>query len=102
MSEVRTPPERLADLDPRWIGASGEREGVGIRFECPCRSESCAWGGLVGIAFANPLDGGAGVDGMGPRWQRTGDTFETLTLSPSIHLVGHWHGWLRNGVLESC
>lgn len=24
------------------------------------------------------------------------------TIEPSIHWVGHWHGFLRNGVLVSC
>ena len=24
------------------------------------------------------------------------------TLTPSIHDVGHWHGYLKNGVLETC
>ena len=27
---------------------------------------------------------------------------EKPTLTPSIHDVGHWHGFLRSGVLESC
>jgi hypothetical protein len=49
-------------------------------------------------------------------WLRTGDTFDTLTLSPSIHVLSvsrwdkdnpddrskwvaetHWHGWIVNG-----
>lgn len=30
---------------------------------------------------------------------RTGDTFETLTLSPSVGFgsIGHWHGHIING-----
>jgi hypothetical protein len=24
------------------------------------------------------------------------------TVSPSIHTIGHWHGFLRGGRLESC
>lgn len=41
----------------------------------------------------------------GPRiWHLEGDPRqpETLTLSPSIHLIGQWHGFLRGGKLESC
>ena len=34
-------------------------------------------------------------------WQWDGNQ-ETPTLSPSIHLVGTWHGWLRAGKLVSC
>jgi hypothetical protein len=32
-------------------------------------------------------------------WQRTGETFETLTLAPSIDCSkwGHWHGLITNG-----
>lgn len=37
----------------------------------------------------NPLD----------YWERTGDTFDTLTLKPSIQRVGGcaWHGFITNG-----
>ena len=37
-------------------------------------------------------------------WRLVGDPREpeTVTLQPSIHLVGSWHGFLRNGRLESC
>ena len=59
----------------------------------------------LGVWFANPIDGGppAPPDIMPkPRWQRTGDTFETISLSPSIDASsadcgGHWHGWITNG-----
>ncbi|HWA07934.1 MAG TPA: DUF6527 family protein [Opitutaceae bacterium] len=27
---------------------------------------------------------------------------EKPTLEPSIHTIGHWHGYLRNGRLQSC
>lgn len=39
-----------------------------------------------------------------PSWKMTGDPAkpETLSLSPSLHLKGSWHGWLKNGRLESC
>lgn len=42
-----------------------------------------------------------------PSWDVTGGTLDdvtTLTLAPSIHCVGccGWHGFLRNGVFESC
>lgn len=111
MSDVKTPPRRLVDLNARFYGAHGEKARgavFGIMFDCPCLQPDCAWGGKIAIGFKNPLDGGeplhwAGKD-VKPEtlWQRTGDTIETLTLSPSIHCVGHWHGWLKNGVLTSC
>jgi len=36
---------------------------------------------------------------MGYLWQRTGETFEDMTLSPSIDASnsGHWHGHITNG-----
>ena len=42
-----------------------------------------------------------------PTWQRTGDTFETLTLHPSILRSPQkggcgWHGWVTNGEVRSC
>lgn len=42
-----------------------------------------------------------GRDG-GPRvWGWDGNE-DAPTLTPSIHEVGHWHGFLRSGKLESC
>lgn len=65
----------------------------------------------LGVAFANPIDGGAPEhlvphhDGAGhliyaaaPEWVRTGETFEALTLSPSVNAgPAHWHGFITNG-----
>lgn len=102
---------RLVDLNPTWLGAGGEgvfrknasgelepapeRHGVGVMCDCPCGCDQRLY-----VPFANPLDGGPSLEPRG--WQRTGDTFETLTLSPSIlRAPGKggcgWHGWIRNG-----
>jgi hypothetical protein len=88
---------RLAELDPTWIATGEGRRGMGVMFLCPhCRDT------YVGGFFANPLDGGppAGPEHTPrPRWQRSGDTFETLTITPSIDASasGHWHGFVTNG-----
>jgi hypothetical protein len=39
-----------------------------------------------------------------PAWKIQGDVTkpETVTLTPSIHLVGTWHGYLKQGNLQSC
>lgn len=38
----------------------------------------------------------------GPRvWTWDGNE-QSPTLSPSLHWVGHWHGYLTNGELKSC
>jgi hypothetical protein len=104
VAEVRTPPKKLADLNPKWFTehASG-RTGYGVEFDCPCgQGAACEWGGRIHVPFANPLDGGPPGRWGSTKWQRTGETFENLSLTPSIHAVGHWHGWLTNGVLTSC
>lgn len=36
-----------------------------------------------------------------PLWKWDGNT-EKPTLSPSLHLSGTWHGFLRSGRFESC
>lgn len=97
---------KLTDLNPQWIGSGGEgvtdsngnpvpaREGVGMIFDCPC---GCGVQCYVG--FANPLDGGPAID-QRPRWNRVGDSFDTLTLKPSIHRIGDscgWHGFITDG-----
>jgi hypothetical protein len=103
----------LLDLDPRWVGAGGEgitdkngdpvpaRHGVGLGFNCPC---GCAIRGYV--AFENPLDGGPPKIGTNePTWRRVGETFETLTLRPSIKRTREkggcgWHGFITDGAVN--
>ncbi len=89
---------RLTELSPIFLGGSGpepRREWVGIQLDCPCGCER-----LLYVPFANPLDGGAQYESQG--WQRTGDTFETLTLTPSILRSPEkggcgWHGYITAG-----
>ena len=99
---------KLIDLDPNWVGAGGEgitrnglpvprRDGVGISFNCPCGS--C--GNEVYIGFKNPLDGLGPYDSVGPLWDRQGNNFEILSVTPSIQRIGgcEWHGYITNGEL---
>lgn len=37
----------------------------------------------------------------GRSWTWDGN-LEKPTLTPSIHRVGHWHGYLRDGFFQSC
>jgi hypothetical protein len=115
---------RLTELNPRWCAVAG-RNRQGVTFDCPhCRKARLC------VFFANPVDGAEplppwrddGVDGNvrdlffeehdlsppgfevvppGFLWQRAGDTFETLTLSPSVDASasGHWHGFIRDGLI---
>ena len=73
----------------------------GVWFTCPL--EDC--GHLVCVWFENPLNVEKVLKDVKPypRWTRTGETLDTLTLNPSIHLIGPgcgWHGWVRNGVAK--
>lgn len=103
MAEVKTPPVRaqhIADketfLRDRIAGSfrvgppdpDGERS---FWYCCPCGCGAIA-PLLVGAGF-KPADT--------PSWCWTGLT-DAPTLMPSVNHVGHWHGWLRGGVWESC
>lgn len=59
---------------------------------CPC-----------GCGLENHLLVGANFKPGGARssWRWNGSR-NAPTLDPSINMVGHWHGWLRNGVWEVC
>lgn len=85
---------RLVDCEPEWLDEPGDRRGTGIIFWAE------AGHSYLRVYFANPLDGGPPVpDSFEPkyRWQRTGETFDTLTLVPSIDATGVWHGFITNG-----
>lgn len=75
---------KLTELNPKWATANGERRF--FTFDCPTdRSQKIA------VHFK----------GSKVNWEITGDTFENLTVSPSINFVVpnicSWHGWIRNG-----
>jgi hypothetical protein len=101
---------RLTELDPRWSTSESGRHGMGINFLCPiCKDQ------YLGIFFENPIDGGAMAtpdELPTARWKRTGDTFDNLTLTPSVDASGgakdctpasdgtargHWHGHITDG-----
>jgi len=104
---------RLTDLNPGFVGHGGPgiltkdrqpipfRHGVGIIFDCPCGCDQPCY-----VDFKNPMDGGPTVGERGPFWQRTGETFETLSLAPSILRAKAkggcgWHGFIRDGEVIS-
>lgn len=99
----------LTRLDPTWIRRDGRI--VGVRFKCPtCSRWGANFEGIhsVGVLFTNPPDGGPALpndetiasNNDGQRWTRTGDTFESLTLTPSIDGgEGEWHGYVQAGIV---
>lgn len=83
---------KLTELTPEWRDIGEGRRGQGVEFQCPhCNKRR------IFVPFENPLDGGKPIQSSTNLWKREGETFETLTLSPSINQIGHWHGWIRNG-----
>jgi hypothetical protein len=100
----------LSELNPLFVFHGGpgvtheglpvpRTDGVGLMCDCPCGAEH-----LLYVPFANPI--GPGPLTVQDGWRRTGETFETLTLSPSIHRVKErggcgWHGFITTGEVRS-
>lgn len=103
---------KLTDLDPRWaadgdivIGGISQhfesRHGMAVSFQCPC----CAGterATRLAVWFANPVDGLPPTDDASHLWQRQGESFDNLTLSPSVDAsqYGHWHGFISAGEIR--
>lgn len=105
---------KLTELEPRWATSMGSSAILdGITFLCPhCVAQNVKTQRL-GVTFTPPID----PENWWPRvlqptyagvnvWKReSGETFETLTLAPSldfsgparIDFEGHWHGYIKNG-----
>jgi hypothetical protein len=107
---------RLTELEPRWIAEFGlPREAKqGVSFLCPhCGTLRLAIFFDVPIMFVVPADlarvhqqqadeGHLADHHIGRiLWHRVGETFEELTLTPSVDAshFGHWHGCLTNGAI---
>lgn len=92
---------KLTELNPRFYTWYGESARIGVTFDCPVHRDH-----RVFVPFANPLDGGK-PEKRTHLWQRSGDTFDTLTVSPSVDYTRYdtgaprdatcWHGFIRNG-----
>jgi uncharacterized protein DUF6527 len=100
---------KLTDLNPRWVTfLSHPADGIipprsGVSFDCPhCRAQRLVVKflpildpqNILSLIDAPPMEGN--------EWKREGDTFETLTLSPSVDASfhGHWHGFIENGEIR--
>ena len=106
---------RLSELAPRWVTlaqwASPSPFYTGVSFLCPCCEHTpcptCGHerGKRLAFQFWPPIDpdGLLGMvfelaDNNGHR-RIAGDTFDTLTIEPSVGFeqIGHWHGRITNG-----
>jgi hypothetical protein len=103
----------LTALEPSWVYLTGPttvkgicgpppeelQSGpkVGISFACP----TCPSGHRIAIPFKTcPLEAGW-LAGKDIRWDHSGDTYETLTVKPSINCdhggCCRFHGWITGG-----
>jgi hypothetical protein len=97
VSEVRLPaPVKATLVDDTDNGVPGafefanyQGEVAGIIYVCPCGCGSQGYLRLRG-APRPPEEAGR------PSWIWDGNR-EAPTLDPSVHHVGHWHGYLRAG-----
>lgn len=107
---------KLIELAPLWrhwhhdavsdghitIPDTSHEKAIGCSFDCPIHGVVHR----VYVDFANPFDG-ATVVVRKNLWQRTGDTFESLTLTPSVDYTKFdngavrdatcWHGFITAG-----
>jgi len=98
---------RLTDLDPRWI--SFDERLVGITFRCPHCKTTRLTVYFEPTSFRRQVSqmhevlGDVHSDWVPSRtdfaWERIGDTFEELTIIPSVDASrsGHWHGHVKKG-----
>lgn len=106
MSEVKTPPVSATHLPEKADFHEGGRGLVPGGFRCDTPDsdgEQAFWYCCpCGCGRIAPLNVGNGFKpAVGPSWKWNGST-ERPTLEPSVNHVGHWHGWLTDGVWTSC
>lgn len=99
----------LTELHPRWVveheygeydeqlKTAPKRHGMGISFLCPHCKEA-----RLAVMFENPVDGFRPPYVKQNLWKRSGESFENMTLTPSIDAseCGHWHGHITNGQIS--
>ena len=70
-------------------------DGEYFTYVCPCGCKSIGVlrASLEGLSRERPA--GASTT-SGPIWLFDCN-YANPTLTPSVHHIGHWHGWLKNG-----
>lgn len=95
---------KLRDLDAVFVQRDNDdslfyldtaKGAQGIQFHCPCDA-----GHDLLLWFANPLDAEVVPIHVTPmaRWQRIGDSLDSLTLAPSVNAYC-WHGFVKDGLI---
>jgi len=98
---------KLAELEPRWWRFDDQGPRIGLTFICPC-CKGTKRETRLGIAFHH-----AGHEAMEDAyikahdgknrfiWTEDGETFDNLTVTPSIDASasGHWHGFITAGAI---
>jgi len=106
---------KLADLAPHWIQPLSWSDVapfyIGVSFLCPhcvhtpCPTCGAQRGKRLAISFWPPIDPQewqsriTEIPHTGFHKRIGGDTFDTLTIEPSIGLEPHWHGRIVNGTV---
>ena len=96
---------RLTELEPHWVGLNPNIAfWFGVSFLCPCCKTK-----RLAVLFNPPIDPENWADRIiplnsdGAHLRIDGETFDTLTLSPSVGFdhAGHWHGHIIGGEATS-
>jgi Family of unknown function (DUF6527) len=76
---------RLIDLEPKWVYHRTPFSGPpdAVRFECPEADGGC---GSHHVIPVSPAKDGSATEAR--HWDRHGDDFATMTISPSIRCAG--------------
>ena len=95
------PEVRLIQLEPSWITHAHQR--IGITFKCPI--EDCP----IRYIGAYWLPGPGYDPNKYDLWAKTGDSFDTLTLAPSVNATRgkegkptgcKFHGHVKRGIVS--
>ena len=93
---------RLVDCNPRLAQMGNRGPTRYLTFDCPEGHDGCNHA----IPFTPSIEGEPQTSPQinGAQWQRTGETFGTLTLTPSIRALGpcFFHGFITNGEITFC
>jgi hypothetical protein len=108
---------RLTELAPHWVNlpqaADGVRFYIGVSFlhpgqeHTPCPTCGAQRGKRLAVPFWPPIDPAnllatsIEYPHAGFHTRISGDTFDTITIQPSIRIGGLWHGTITNGEVKN-